>query len=380
LTVATAVHDHLAAPFTIDTVSLHVRGSIGVATGPVPAATRSELLRCADVAMYQAKSTGDGDHGAVAVFVPDPGTATGDRLRTTEDLRAALTDGQLLVHLQPQVDLATGTPVGAEALVRWQHPTRGLLYPGAFLEHIERAGLQRQLADTVLDLSLAAAARWWHDGIHVPVSVNLSAANISDLQLPAKLAAAALRHGVPLSMLTVELTEHTLMNDPGRARAVLLQLRAAGVGVSIDDYGTGYSSLAYLRDLPVDELKLDRAFTADLRTGPNAVAIVRHTVALAHDLGLRLVAEGIETADVADVLTTLGCDVGQGYHLARPMPASDLHTWLAERWPAAESSPTLCRVSSRAALAAGTARVQADAPAAAELAEHADTASGTWAR
>jgi diguanylate cyclase (GGDEF)-like protein len=340
LAVAAALQEHLAAPFTVEGVSLHVRGSIGIATGPVPAATRSELLRCADVAMYQAKTTSDGDRGAIAVFAPDPGTPTGDRLRTTEELRVALTDGQLLVHLQPQVDLATGIPVGAEALVRWQHPTRGLLYPGAFLDHVDRAGLQRQLADTVLDLALAAAAGWWHDGIQVPVSVNLSPANVTDLQLPAKLEAVAAQHGVPLSALTVELTEHTLLNDPDRARTVLLELRSAGVGVSIDDYGTGYSSLAYLRHLPADELKLDRAFTADLDTDPNAVAIIRHTVALAHDLGLGVVAEGIETAHVADVLTTLGCDTGQGYHLARPMPAADFSSWLAGRRPRADAHRT----------------------------------------
>jgi len=305
-----------------------MRGSIGVATGPVPAATRTELLRCADVAMYQAKTAAD---GAVAVFVPDPGTATGERLRMMEEIRAGLTGGQLIVHLQPQVDLCTGRPVGVEALVRWQHPRRGLLLPGEFLDYVDRAGLQRQLADVVLELSLAAAARWWHDGIHIPVSVNLSPANLTDLALPAKLTTATARHELPPHALTVELTEHTLMNDPGRARQVLLEVRQLGVGVSIDDYGTGYSSLAYLRHLPADELKLDGAFTADLDSDPHAAAIVRHTVALAHELGLRLVAEGIETPAVAAALAALGCDIGQGYHIARPMPAEDLPAWLRDR-------------------------------------------------
>ena len=336
LAVATALREHLATPFTVDTVSLHVRASIGVATGPVPAATRSELLRCADVAMYQAKTAADGE---VAVFVPDPGTATGERLRTMEEFRVALADGQLIVYLQPQIDLATGRAVGAEALVRWEHPRRGLLPPAAFLDHVDRAGLQRPLADAVLDLSLTAAARWWNGGIHIPVSVNLSPANVTDLELPAKLAAAAARHALPLRALTVELTEHTLMNDPGRARQVLLQLGELGVGVSIDDYGTGYSSLAYLRHLPADELKLDRAFTADLDSDPHAAAIVRHTVALAHDLGLRLVAEGIESAEVGSTLAALGCDIGQGYHIARPMPAEDFISWLQHREPAPDATP-----------------------------------------
>ena len=328
LAVAGRLQECLDEAFTVETVRLHVRGSLGVATGPVPAADRSELLRCADVAMYQAKTADSEDHCKIAVFVPDPGSTTGERLRTTEELRLALERDQLRVHLQPQVDLATGRPVGVEALVRWQHPTRGLLSPAAFLDHVDRAGLHRALADIVLDLSLAAAATWWSRGWQLPVSVNLCPANVTDLSLPDKLAAAARRHRLPLRALTVELTEHTLMTDPERARDVLLQLRELGVGVSIDDYGTGYSSLAYLRHLPADELKLDRAFTADLDHDPQAAAIVRHTVALAHDLGLRLVAEGIETAQVRDALAALGCDVGQGYHFARPQPLAQLLAWL----------------------------------------------------
>jgi predicted signal transduction protein with EAL and GGDEF domain len=323
--VAAELQRRLAAPFIVDTVRLHVRASIGIATAPVPATSRAELLRCADVAMYQAKSGGTG----MAVYVPDPGAGTWERLRTMEELHTALADGQLVVHLQPQLDPATNRVVGAEALVRWAHPTRGLLLPGAFLPAAEQAGLQRPLADAVIDLSLAAAARWHRAEARIPVSVNLSAANVTDLDLPNKIAAALERHGLPPGALTVEVTEDTLMTDPERARDVLLQLRRAGVGVSIDDYGTGYSSLAYLRHLPADELKLDRTFTTDLETDPHATAIVRHTVELAHSLGLRLVAEGIETAQVAAALAALGCDVGQGYWIARPMPVEDMVAWLA---------------------------------------------------
>jgi EAL domain-containing protein (putative c-di-GMP-specific phosphodiesterase class I) len=246
-----------------------------------------------------------------------------------EELRTALSvDDQLEVHLQPQVHLTDGRVVGAEALVRWQHPAHGLLSPADLLPAAEQAGLLRPLADAVLDLSLSAAARWWAT-LEVPVSVNLSVADVTDLDLPGKVAQALLRHGLPARALTLELVEDTLMADPERGRKVLAQLRRLGVRTSIDDYGTGYSSLAYLRHLPADELKLDRSLTLDVDTDPRAAAIVRHTVALAHDLGLSLVAEGVEGAATADALRALGCDVAQGFAIARPMPVEAFLTWLA---------------------------------------------------
>ena len=290
--LAVRLRELILQPFTVEGIRLHVGVSIGVATAPVPAATVQELLRCADVAMYAAKSSREGVH----VYVPDPDSGTGDRLRTMEQLRTALKkDDELVVHLQPQVGLDDGRVVGAEALVRWQHPTRGLLSPAQLLPAAEQAGLLRPLTDRVLELSLAAAARWW-PAQAVPVSVNLSAVNVSDLDLPGKVAQALVRHRLPARALTLELVEDTLMGDPERGRAVLGELRRLGVRTSIDDYGTGYSSLAYLRQLPADELKLDRSLTSDVDTDPRAAAIVKHTVALAHDLGLRLVAEGVEDA------------------------------------------------------------------------------------
>jgi diguanylate cyclase (GGDEF)-like protein len=310
-------------PFPVEDIRLHVGVSIGVATAPVPAATVQEMLRCADVAMYAAKSAREGVH----VYVPDPHGGSGDRLRTMEELRTALQSDQLVVHLQPQVGLADGRVVGAEALVRWNHPVRGLLSPGDILPAAEQAGLLRPLTDTVLELALTATARWWRDRA-VPVSVNLSAANVNDLDLPSKVAAALARHGLPARALTLELVEDTLMADPERGRQVLAELRRLGVRTSIDDYGTGYSSLAYLRHLPADELKLDRSLTADVDRDPRAAAIVRHTVALAHDLGLTLVAEGMEDEVTGAVLARLGCDVAQGYAIARPMPVDDFLAWL----------------------------------------------------
>ena len=323
---AERLRELLLQPFTVEGIRLHVGVSIGVATAPVPAATVAELLRCADVAMYAAKASRDG----VRAYVPDPGSGTGDRLRTMEDLHTALDGDELLVHLQPQVASRAGTVVGVEALVRWQHPTRGLLMPGDLLPAAEQAGLMRPLADRVLELSLEAVARWWPTR-RVPVSVNLSAANVSDLDLPSKVAMALLRHGLPPAALTLELVEDTLMADPERGRTVLADLRRLGVRTSIDDYGTGYSSLAYLRHLPADELKLDRSLTRDVGSDPRAAVIVRHTVALAHDLGLSLVAEGVEDDEMGAALAALGCDVAQGYAIARPMPVEDLLAWMARR-------------------------------------------------
>ena len=185
----------------------------------------------------------------------------------------------------------------------------------------------RQLTDTVMELALTAATRWWHARA-IPVSINLSAASVSDLDLPWKIDAALARHGLPPQALTVELVENTLMADPERGALVLGELRHVGVRSSIDDYGTGYSSLAYLRYLPADELKLDRSLTKDVDVDRRARAIVRHTVALAHDLGLALVAEGVEDEAAATALASLGCDVMQGYAVARPMPTEDFLSWL----------------------------------------------------
>jgi diguanylate cyclase (GGDEF)-like protein len=325
---AHAMRELVLQPFVVEGIRLHVGVSIGVATAPVPAAGVTELLRCADVAMYAAKNGREGVH----LYVPDPHGGTGDRLRTMEELRTALTRDELLVHLQPQVDLRDGRIAGAEALVRWQHPTRGLLSPADLLPAAEQAGLLRPLTDAVLDLALTAAARWWPTQA-VPVSVNLSAANVTDLDLPSKVSAALRRHGLPPQALTLELVEDTLMADPDRGRSVLAELRRRGIRTSIDDYGTGYSSLAYLRHLPADELKLDRSLTADVDRDPRAAAIVEHTVALARALGLRMVAEGVEDEATGAVLVELGCDVAQGYAIARPMPVDAFLGWLAAARP-----------------------------------------------
>jgi len=262
-----------------------------------------------------------------------------------QDLRRLLdgdrTGGDLEVHLQPQTAPGTGRVAGVEALVRWRHPQRGVLAPADFLAAAEAAGLMGGLNERVLDLALSTCRRWWDGGHPLPVSVNVSAANVQDPGLPTAIGTALRHHGLPGTALVVELTEDSLMTDPAGARGVLDEIRRMGAAISIDDYGTGYSSLAYLRDLSVDELKIDRTFTERLVDDLAAVAIVRHTVALGHALGLRLVAEGVEDPAVLTILAGLGCDLAQGFHIAAPMRSDDLLRWLGDPSLRGANEPTI---------------------------------------
>jgi diguanylate cyclase (GGDEF)-like protein len=307
----------LQTAFVVDGLRVYVDASIGIACAPEAATTVEGLLQRADIAMYQAKADGLG----TMVY------AAGDddltlRLRGIEQLREAIDGDQLVLHYQPKVDLATGELVGVEALVRWQHPELGLLAPGAFIPEVERCGLMRRLTTKVLALALDQVGVWRLEGGPQEVAVNVSASNLLDAELPRQIKAMLELRGLPGQALTAEITEDVLMADPGRALTVLEGLRALDVKVSVDDYGTGYSSLARLRDLPVTELKLDRSFVSDIDKDERAAAIVASSVHLAHSLGLALVAEGVETEAVRMKLTSLGCDVAQGFHLGRPVPAS----------------------------------------------------------
>jgi len=248
-----------------------------------------------------------------------------------QELRTALTDGQLLLHYQPKVDLASGRVRSVEALVRWEHPTRGLLYPDSFLSLIEDAGLMRPLTQTVLCQALDQAALWQAQGRPLTVAVNLSASSLVDTDLPEQMSAMLADRRLPASALQLEITEEFLMADRDRARDILQRLRQLGIQIAVDDFGTGYSSLAYLRELPIDELKLDRSFVFPMAHDARAAALVISTIGLAHSLGLRMVAEGVEDAVALSELTRHGCDQAQGYHLSRPVPAADLDAWLDQR-------------------------------------------------
>ena len=315
LDVARRLQAALAPPCWVEDVRMPVAGSFGVASGPASTAVLPELLRCADVAMYEAKRTRAG----VVGYSDELGRRTSDRLRTVDELRTALVAGQLVVHLQPLVDPVDCRIEAVEALVRWQHPERGLLSPAQLLPAAEAGGLMGALTEAILELALAAVAQWWPVR-QAPVAVNLSAESVADPELPRTVQRALARHGLPPRALTVEIVEDTLMADPVGATAVLGQLRALGIEVAIDDYGTGYSSLAYLKDLPADQLKIDRAFTAGLTSDRRVRAIVEHTISLAHVLGLRVVVEGVEDEATLQLLCELGCDLAQGFHVSRPVP------------------------------------------------------------
>jgi diguanylate cyclase len=326
----------LRRPFDLEQIALHVDASIGVAVYPDHGSDRSTLLRHADSAMYTAKT----DHSGIAVATGGADDDAGRRrLTTLEELRTGLDRGELTLHYQPQLNLTSGTVSGVEALVRWNHPTRGLVYPDGFLPIAEQAGLMGRLTLQVLEMALRQCRAWRADGLDLIVAVNLSASNLQDRDLPGYVADALLRHGVPPAALNLEVTEEVLMRDAARATEVLTELRTMGIRLAVDDYGTGYSSLAYLHALPVDDLKLDRAFVAHCDTDPRSGAIVKSTVELAHNLDMRMIAEGVENEAVLDRLRQWDCDLVQGYHLARPQPPDSLTPWLHRQLAPAASHP-----------------------------------------
>ncbi len=317
----------IAETFTLEGIALHTNVSIGIACYPEQGTDFNGLLRKADMAMYKAKTSRVGYH----VYTNADDSDFGTRLRTLHELRVALKSDQLVLYYQPKLDLVTGEVNNVEALVRWNHPSRGLLQPGDFLPLVEEAGLMQEMTRILLAQALDQAAVWMLREIRLTISVNLSPSSLLDAALPERIAALLEARGLPASALILEITEEYLMQDYDLARASLTRLRNIGVRISIDDFGTGYSSLAYLRDLPIDELKLDRSFLTPMQDDPRAAALVASTIDLAHSLDLRMVAEGVETADALAELSLFGCDQAQGYFISRPIPAAELVTWLANR-------------------------------------------------
>jgi diguanylate cyclase (GGDEF)-like protein len=320
-----ALEESLAEPIGLRDVVLHAQASIGIATSPEHGETRGDMLFAADAAMYAAKTSGR----PLAYHSP---SAVGDRrqrLIVAEDLYTALDRRELTVEYQPVLTVE-GALVGCEALVRWDHPTRGRLSPAEFLEAAERYKLTPAIAERVLDVALGDLARWRRGGTRLTMSVNVSASDLRDESLVKLVASALLTHDVPPEALTIEITESAMMRNPDQAQLVMQALSDLGVRLSVDDYGTGYSSLEYLLKLPINEIKLDRAFCADIVTELRATAIVRSTVDLTHALGLRMVAEGVENAGTLFVLRELGCDLVQGWLLGRPMPAQAFEMLIAQ--------------------------------------------------
>lgn len=309
----------LEIPIALETTSLHVGASVGIALAPTHARSPDELMRCADVAMYRAKGLRLPFDSYEAAL--DDGA---DRLLLMEDLRAAAHDGSLALHYQPEIDLRTGEVVAYEALLRWTHPRLGLVPPDHFLNLAVECGLTHRLTAWVLDEAIRESAHWWDAGHRVAVAVNLLVTDLLDEDLPRRLAELLDAATLPASALILEITEQMLMPNPSRAMEVIEQMAEYGVTVSIDDFGTGFSSLARLSELRVGELKLDRTFTGRLRTNGNDdrdLALISSSIDLGHALGIRVVAEGIERVELVDLLATLGCDRGQGFAVRSPGPA-----------------------------------------------------------
>jgi EAL domain-containing protein (putative c-di-GMP-specific phosphodiesterase class I) len=307
----------------IEGISIELDASIGLAWYPSHGDDVDTLLQRADVAMYRAKA----GHHSLVTYRPEDDYHSPARLALAADLRRALAGEQLVLHYQPQVDLELGLPVAAEGLVRWEHPHRGLLGPLEFIEVAERTGLIKDMTYRVLDVGLRDLRAWKDSGRAVSLSLNISVRSLLDRRFPDEVAKLLAIYGIDGPALTLELTESSLMVDPKVAKRTMQHLSEIGVSVAIDDFGTGYSSLAYLTDLPIGELKIDKSFVRAMSSDARNAIVVRSTIELAHSLGLRTVGEGIEDAFTLERLRTLGCELAQGFHLSRPIPAANLGPW-----------------------------------------------------
>jgi len=313
----------------IEDVPVDVSVSIGATLYPSPSTNAAELLRFADIAMYTAKR----GHLGVALYNPAADDHTPERLSVLGELRRAIEVGELELHYQPKVGATTRELNGVESLVRWRHPTRGLIAPDQFIPVAEENGLMLPLTDAILAMALAQHRVWSADRLVLPVAVNAGSACLLDEGFPARVAEQLRAHSVAPAQLTIEITETAMVTDPARATSVLTALRALGVRISIDDFGTGYSSMSYLHTMPLDELKIDRQFTARIFSTDNGAAIVAAIVQLAHASALDVVVEGVEDERSLVVIAGMGCELAQGYHICKPLPADEVPAW-AQRWQA----------------------------------------------
>jgi diguanylate cyclase (GGDEF)-like protein len=324
LRTASSIQAALEPPMLLGDTTLNVEANVGIATIEDRREHLDQLLQRADAALTRAKA----QHSRIEVYSPELDRFDASRLVLLGQVREAIERDEFELHYQPKVDLREGRVCGMEALLRWRHPERGMLMPGQFVPVVERTALIGPLTSALLDKALCQMANWREHGLDLSVAVNLSARNLVDLDLPGQVAAALHRHAVPAERLTLEVTESATLLAPERAAQALAALRAIGVAVSIDDFGTGNASIGYLSTLPVDELKIDRSFVMGVCSQARSGAIVRSIVDLARNLDLRVVAEGIETEGALERLRELGCDVAQGFFVARPMPPEQLAEWL----------------------------------------------------
>jgi diguanylate cyclase (GGDEF)-like protein len=310
--------------FEIDELSISVVASIGISRFPIDGHNLNDLLRCADVAMYAAKEA----HSGCKLYAATLDHHSVRRLSLLGDFQRGLSGSELVVHFQPIICPDDLVVRGAEALIRWMHPEHGLLPPGAFVETVEQTEMIRPLTLFVLERSIAQCAQWRRSGRDLSVSVNLSVRNLLDVNLPQEVDVLLKRYGLSPAALQLEITESMIMSDPERGLATVEQLNLLGVRLSVDDFGTGFSSLAILKRLPIDELKIDRSFVSQMLVDESDLIIVRSMINLGHDLGLRVVAEGVEDASTLKYLATLGCDLVQGFYVSKPLTAEAFTEWL----------------------------------------------------
>src|SRR5450755_1791032 len=328
----------LSAPFQLEGHTVEIGAAVGLALYPTHALDLTALLSRADIAMYVAK------RGAIGYAMYDAfhDSHSAARLMMESSLRKAITDNELVLHYQPKIDFASGRIDQVEALVRWDHQTLGQLAPDKFIPMAEETGLILPLTRWVLETALQQMDAWQHSGMDIRVAVNLSTHTLGDPALPKIVEELLRQHTVSPDRLTLEITETALMADVDATRLILMQLSALGVMISVDDFGTGYSSLAYLAQLPVNELKIDKGFVMAMHMDGKDAAIVRWINGLGHILGMRVVAEGVETAEALETLSAMGCDVAQGYHLSRPLPADELEAWmLNSSWTSSQRAPQI---------------------------------------
>ena len=320
----------------LDGLEVSVDSSVGIALRTPDMSTKGDLLRCADVALIQAER----GQSKIELYDPEQDEFSRSRLALAEDLRHGLERGQLVVWYQPQVEARSGEVCSVEALVRWKHPTQGLLAPFSFLPAARRAGLMPRLTEIVLATAVRDLSAWRAQGVDLCVAINVAPPELLSGTVLPTLMSTLSREAVAPDRVIIEVTEDSFLADPDHAHAVIAQLRTDGVQVSIDDYGTGFSSLAYLRNLPLQELKIDRTFVSTINSDERSCMIVKTTTQLAHGLGLRVVAEGVEDEAQHDLLKALGVNVLQGYLFARPMPREHLVEWLINRHESSVTAAT----------------------------------------
>jgi diguanylate cyclase (GGDEF)-like protein/PAS domain S-box-containing protein len=321
------IRSALERPVLVQDLLLSIEGSIGVALAPDHGGDVETLLRRADIAMYAAKR----QNLPYAFYDEASDTRDPSRLTLVGELRRALDERELVLYYQPKARLESGRVSSVEALIRWNHPTRGLVLPDEFIPFARHTGLIKPLTLYVIEESLRQCAAWRRDGLTLAVAVNLAMQSLLDVQFPTHVEALLRRFDVDPSLLELEITESTMLVDPSRTGCILERLSAMGIRLSIDDFGTGYSSLAYLKRLPIDEIKIDRSFVMQMASDDDNAAIVRSTIDLGRNLGLDVVAEGVETQEAWEMVVSLGCTSAQGYYLSRPVPPAELFAWLRER-------------------------------------------------